>query len=128
MRGVRALTLASILIAAAPGSSGCALLLVGAGAAGGYSVSRDSVIAHYDLSTDHVFRRSLQLAKESGQVGLEDAKHGVVELTTPDAVKVRITVKQLTPKSVELRVKARKNMLPKVSVAQEIFNKISQGL
>lgn len=37
-------------------------------------------------------------------------------------------VKQLTPKTVELRVKARKNMLPKVDVAQEIFNKITQGL
>lgn len=108
--------------------NGCAVLLVGAGAAGGYSVSRDSVIAHYDLSKDHIFRRSLYVAREHGQVGLEDPKHGLIELLTPEGVKVRISVKQLTPKTVELRVKARKNMLPKVDVAQEIFNKITQGL
>ena len=106
--------------------SGCAALLIGAGAVGGYAVGRDSVVANLEKSKEAVYRKSLEVANKAGQVTLEDAKRGLIELTTPEAVKVRITLKQLTSRTVELRVKARKNMLPKVDVAQDLYGKIME--
>ena len=107
--------------------SGCALLLIGAGAAGGYAISRDSVISQHDLAQDHVYRQALAVVHEMGVVQLEDARHGKIQATVQEA-QVRISVKPLTRKTVELRVKARKNLLPAVSVAQDVYNKIAQRL
>ena len=117
---------AVLLLAGALAFSGCAALLIGAGAVGGYAVSRDSVIANLEKSKEAIYRKSLEVANKAGQVTLEDAKRGLIELTTPEAVKVRITLKQLTTRTVELRVKARKNMLPKVDVAQDLYGKIME--
>ena len=117
---------AGLLLAGALAFSGCAALLIGAGAVGGYAVSRDSVIANLEKSKEAVYRKSLEVANKAGQVTLEDARRGIIELTTPEAVKVRITLKQLTTRTVELRVKARKNMLPKVDVAQDLYGKIME--
>ena len=114
------------LAAASMGLSGCALLLVGAGAAGGYAVGKDSVKNNYDMSMEHVYRVSLDVAKQMGHVMEEDASHGIIRATVSDA-NVTITVKQLTRKTVELKVKARK-IMPKMDVAQEIYYKIAQRL
>ena len=117
---------AVLLLAGALAFSGCAALLIGAGAVGGYAVGRDSVVANLEKSKEAVYRKSLEVASKAGQVTLEDARRGIIELTTPEAVKVRITLKQLTTRTVELRVKARKNMLPKVDVAQDLYGKIME--
>ncbi len=108
------------------GLNGCALLLIGAGAAGGYAISKDSVKNNYDLPFGRVYRASLDVAKQMGHVTLEDEKHGVIKATVND-VNVTITVKQLTRKTVELKVKAR-SVMPKIEVAQEVYNKVAGRL
>ncbi len=108
--------------------SGCAVLLVGAGAAGGYAVSRDSVVDHLDRSRDAVYRASLEVAQAMGLVTLEDGKRGVIQATVENA-NVRITVRQLTTKTVELKIRARsKLMMPKVEVAQRVYAGIKERL
>ena len=115
-----------IYLSVSLGTSGCALLLVGAGAAGGYAISRDAVTNHFDRSKDFVFHQSLEVLKNLGEVTLEDAKHGIIKATVHDA-HVTVTVKQVTPKTVELKVKAR-NVMPKIEVAQEVYSKIAEKL
>ncbi|MCM8794603.1 MAG: DUF3568 domain-containing protein [Candidatus Omnitrophica bacterium] len=107
-------------------SAGCALLLIGAGAAGGYAISKDSVKNTYDLPFDRVYRASLTVVKQMGHVTLEDDKRGVIKGNVNDA-NVMVTVKQLTPKTVELKVKAR-NVMPKIEIAQDVYNRINSRL
>lgn len=108
--------------------SGCAVLLVGAGAAGGYAVSRDSIKNHFDLPMDHVYRISQQVASEVGLVTVEDGRRGLIKATVEGA-NITITVRQVSSKTVELKVKARNDLwLPKIDVAQTIYNRIAERL
>ena len=117
-----------VLAAASLATSGCALLLVGAGVAGGYAISKDSVQNLFDLPKDRVFDQSLAVAKEVGMVNLEDRAHGRIK-TQMGRVTVTITTRQVTKRTVELKVKARNDlMLPEVDTAQEVYTKIIERL
>ncbi len=108
--------------------SGCAPLLVGAGAVGGYALSRDSVIDYVDNSKEAVYEEALTVAKKMGEVALEAPKQGVIQARIEQA-DVKITVRQLTPQTVELRVRARnKFLMPKVNVAQRVYARIKERL
>ncbi len=107
---------------------GCPLILVGAGAVGGYAVGKDAVRNQFEVSKDHLFRQSLAAAKDLGFVTTEDAVHGVIKLKIQDA-NVTITILPLTQRAVELKVKARNNLLmPEVEVAQQVYNAIIKRL
>lgn len=117
-----------VLAAATLGLSGCALLLVGAGVAGGYAISKDSVRNLFDLPKDRVYHESLTVLKQMGTVELEDRVHGRLKAEVED-VNVTVTIKQVTKKTVELQVRARSEFLmPKVDVAQEVYGKIVERL
>ena len=116
-----------IVIGVALGSlalSGCAALLVGAGVAGGYAISRDSVRNAFDLSPDHVFEQSLAVAKEMGAVELQDRVHGKIKAKVRQA-NITITVRPLTKRTVELKVQGRSEFwMPEVDTAQDVYTKI----
>ena len=117
-----------VLFAASFAFSGCAAVLLGAGAAGGYALSKDSVKNHFDLSQDRVYKTSLGVVKEMGQVTLEDGKNGKIQAKVKEA-DITITVKPLTKKTVELKVSGRnKFKMPAVDVAQEVYTKIVERL
>ena len=117
-----------VLLAASFAFSGCAAVLLGAGAAGGYALSKDSVKNHFDLSQDRVYKTSLGVVKEMGQVTLEDGKNGKIQAKVKEA-DITITVKPLTKKTVELKVSGRnKFKMPAVDVAQEVYTKIVERL
>ena len=108
--------------------SGCAVLLVGAGAAGGYAISKDFIKNDFDLSVDHVYRVSQQVAGEVGLITVDDERHGLIKAVVEGA-NVTITVKRVSTKTVELRVKARNDLLlPKIDIAQTVYNKIIERL
>lgn len=110
------------------GLCGCPLALVGAGMAGGYAISKDSVSNTYDLPRDVVYRASLSTIKEMGQVLVEDARHGLIRAKVGD-VNVMMTVTPMTKRAVELKVKARNALLmPSLDIAQEVYNKINERL
>lgn len=117
-----------LLVAASVGLSGCAVLLVGAGVAGGYAISKDSVRNTFDLPKDAVYEHSVAVAKEMGMITLADRVHGIIKAQVQD-VNVTITVKPLTKRTVQLIVKGRNDFLmPKVDVAQEVYTKILERL
>jgi hypothetical protein len=124
-RTMRAVLLGAMLA----GASGCAVLLIGAGAAGGYAISKDSVKNNFDLPQSHVYRISREVVEEHGEVTTDDEKHGIMKATVQGAA-VTVTVKPLTRKTVELKVKARDHtlLLPKIDVAQVIYTKILERL
>lgn len=112
----------------AVGGSGCALVLVGAGAAGGYAISKDSITNHYDLPKDVVYRQSLAVVKTMGQVLVDDPSHGLLRAEIRD-VKVTVTVTPVTKRTVKVVVKARNAvMLPAMDVAQDVYQAIHQRL
>ena len=119
---------ALLVIAASFALSGCPVVLVGAGVAGGYAISKDSVKNNYDLPKNRVYGSGLAVLKEMGQVTSEDKKNGVLEGKIKET-DVTVTVKPLTRKTVELKVKARNQIkMPAVEVAQEVYNKIDERL
>ena len=124
-RAVRAMMVGAAVLSI----SGCAVLLVGAGAAGGYAISKDSVKNHFDLPQSHVFRVSREVAERQGLVTMSDEEHGLLKATVAGA-NVTITVKPVSRKTVELKVKARDSslLLPKIDVAQTLYTEIIERL
>ncbi len=110
------------------GLSGCAAALVGAGAAGGYALSKDSVKNHYDRSKERVFKTSLSVLKEKGAITLKDPEKGIIKARVNEE-DVAVTVKPVTQKSTELVVEARnKFMMPAIEVAQDVYDEIDLRL
>lgn len=117
-RGTWAVVLAGWVV-----SAGCALALVGAGALGGYAISKDTIQGNTDKAFESVWQASLATVSEMGAVTGQDREQGLIigEVHKSD---VRITVEQLTERSVQLSVKCRRNLLPNLSLAEKIFVKI----
>ncbi len=116
------------LSALAMGLSGCAALLLGAGAAGGYAISKDSIKNRFQQSLSHVYRVSRDVIGEVGLVTADDERRGVIKASVEGA-NVTITIKPVSETSVELVVRARNNLLlPKIDTAQLVYNRIIQRL
>ena len=118
-QGVLFVFLASWVLSA----SGCAVILLGAGAAGGYAISKDHVQGDTDRPFARVWDESLSAAHKEGVVNLQDRTHGKIEANVENAV-VKITVDQLTDRTVRLIVSARKYGMPSQATAQKLFVKI----
>lgn len=110
------------------GLSGCAAFLLGAGAAGGYAISKDSIKNRFELPPSHVYRVSRDVIGEVGFVAVDDERRGLIKANV-EGVTVTITIKPISEKSVELVVRARNNLLlPKIDTAQMVYNRIIQHL
>jgi len=109
--------------------SGCVVLLLGGGAAGGYSISKDEVEILMDKKYDTVWKASTNVLREKGLVTLEDKNAGKIEAEV-EGSSVTVSVENTTPKTIRLRVKARraKNVFPDMKRAQAVFNDIMQEL
>jgi len=106
-------------------SSGCALLLIGGGAAGGYSISKDEIEILTDAKYNKIWKASTNVLRERGLVILEDKTHGVIEAEVEKST-ITVHVDQATDKTIRLRVKGRrvKNMFPDMKKAQSVFKQI----
>jgi len=110
-------------------STGCALFLVGAGAAGGIAISKDTIEGHFDKKLDQVWRTSREVLMQEGFIRLEDRAHGYLESEVRKS-EVKIEILQVSEKTVRIRVKARKGLklLPHPDLANELYNKIFHKL
>jgi hypothetical protein len=107
---------------------GCAPIWLGAGAVGGYAVSRDSVVDHLDYPPDAIYREALTVVKQMGEITLEAPKQRMIQAKI-DRVSVKVTVRPLTERTVELRIRARNQwLMPRVDVAQRVYGKIKERL
>jgi len=113
-----------LLLIMAPVFNGCAVLLLGGGAAGGYAVSKDEVVGAVDAKKAKVYRAALETAKNKGIIKIQDESHGRIDVSVND-INVKIHVDQITEKSTQLKVEARnKYKMPKIQVAQDVYTDI----
>ncbi len=109
-------------------SAGCAPLLIGAGAVGGYAISKDSIANNFDLSYNHVYQVSHDVLSKTGLLTQADEQRGIIKAAVTGA-NVTVTVKRLTARTVQLKVKARNDLLlPKIDIAQAVYNQIVEKL
>lgn len=105
--------------------SGC-WFLVGAGA--GYEITSDSAIGHFDTSFARAYQASLNIIKsQAGNITMDDEKLGWIKADINN-YKTAVHIEQLTEKTVQITVSARKYALPKAQFARDILSKISKKL
>ena len=109
--------------------SGCPLFLIGAGAAGGYAISKDEIEGNLDKSFDKVYQASRETLRYEGFIRKEDRPQGRIVAEIRKS-RVKVEVKQITERTVRLRIKARKGykLIPNLELANELYNKIIQKI
>jgi len=120
---MRNLFLVLLLISFVMTSSGCFALLLGAGVAGGVAISKDTASVNVDKSFDAAWKATYDQLEKMGAINLQDKKVGKIEANIEDS-EVTALIKQLTAKTVTIEIKARKNLFPNVTLAQDILNQI----
>ncbi len=105
--------------------SGCVWLVIGSvGALGGYIISPDTIEGILvDKSQEDVMAAATDVVSIMGVVSERSDKSGII-LTRIQGGKVTITVSAISSSAVRLSVKARKAMLPKIRLAQDVYVKI----
>lgn len=108
---------------------GCAPILigaaVGAGAVGGYAVSKDTIQTDLDRPYEAIWNAALTVSKAYGNMKYENSSTGYIELEQgPTHIQIRLS--RMTRATTRIRVKVRKYHLPNMALAQEIFAKIVQ--
>lgn len=116
--------LACILLASL---CGCAAVLIGAGAVGGYAIAKDSVSGEIDTSFQQVWAQSIKVAEDMGAVTSQDKKQGRIEAEISMS-RVWITIDELNKDTARLIVGARKNLLPNLNLANKVFLKIYKSI
>ena len=109
----------SALLLATSLAPGCAPVLLATGAVVGFAVSRDSVTIDLDRPWQEVWTASLEETSHLGRIKREDRQRGRIDAQIQGA-DVVVTLESLTPSTVRLVVRARKNLLPKVDIAQRV--------
>jgi len=117
------------LIAAGSWSSGCVLFLIGAGAAGAYAVSEDEIEGISDASYDKVWNALRAVIRERGAIMAENKERGSLKALIENS-EVDARLNQVTPKSVRLRIRARrpKGMFPNIKLAQDLYTQVTRKM
>ena len=106
---------------------GCAVLLIGAGVAGGVAISRDTAKLEIDTSFNRAWKVTYSIIDRMGQINLQDKQAGEIQATVKES-SITAQITQITSKSVRIEIKARKNLLPNMDLSVEIINKINNRL
>jgi len=108
--------------------SGCVVLVAGGlGAAGGYAISPDTVEGVLGRDFNAVWDAAVEVTNMMG-VAQEKNEQGGEIVAKISGATVTINLFQFSSDTVQLRVKARKSLFPKISVAQDVFVKIVKYL
>ncbi len=104
--------------------SGCIYAIIGGvAAAGGYAISQDTIKGEIDAEFNSVWDNANEVLSIMGTIESESYEMGEI-IAAVSGAKVWVHVIQLTPSTIRLRVKARKNLFPSIGTAQNVFIKI----
>jgi hypothetical protein len=118
----------AVLLLLGAHAAGCAPVLIGAGAVGGYLISKDSIQNSFDLPASMIFEASRAVLEEEGLIKSADKDKGYLKATVQGA-NIVVTVKSVTRRTVSLKVQARTDLfVPKIDIAQGIYTKINDRL
>ena len=98
-----------------------------AGAVGGYAVSRDTFEGVSSKGQEELVTATHKVLAIMGTITDERPKDGEI-VATVNGAHVTVTIIQINLTTSKLRVKARKDLLPCRSIAQEIYTKIMNQL
>ncbi|MBF0490342.1 MAG: hypothetical protein HQL15_06940 [Candidatus Omnitrophica bacterium] len=126
-QGALRLILSCFLIASLAGCVPLVLVAVGAGAVGGYSVSRDTFEGVSAKSQDELWDAANHVLSIMGEVKDSDRKGGMIYATVT-GVHVTVSVIPVSLTATKLRIKARKGIFPRIAVAQDVYAKVVQEL
>ncbi len=105
-------------------SAGCAPILIGGAAIGGaVAVSQDFVTTSVDVSFQRAWSVANEELKRFGEVQKSFQKLGEIKAIV-DGAQVKVKISKLTERTVDIRVSARKNLLPNLELAQTILASI----
>ena len=109
-------------------SSGCVFLLVGgAGAVGGYAITRDTFEGVSSKGQEELMTAAHKVLSIMGTITDERPKDGEI-VAKVNGNHVTVEVIQINLTTSKLRVKARNGIFPRVGVAQDIYTKIMNQL
>lgn len=126
-RPLAALVLAAFLSVSAAGCAVPIILAVGAGAVGGYAVSRDTFEGIVPKGQDEIWEAAARVTSIMGMTEDNDRKRGALTARINGA-NVTVTVVPVNLTNTKLRIKARKGIFPRIGVAQEVYAKIVNQL
>lgn len=108
-------------------SSGCIFLVAGGvGALGGYAISPDTVEGTTQGSTSQdMWQAAVDTVSVMGVIEEKNEISGVL-IARVQGTHVTVTISEAVKEQVQLRIKARKGMMPKIKLAQDIYTKIVQ--
>lgn len=109
--------------------SGCIVLALSAGAAGGYAISKDEIEDFSDRSLEQVWQAGWDVLNQEGNVEFADKERAKIQAIV-DESKVNFYAEKVSPKSVRFTVQARKamNLFPNMKLAQTLHQKIVKEL
>ena len=121
---LRKIALIIFLLGACVPLSGCFyLFLGGVAAAGGYAVSQDTIQGETSKDFSEVWDAAVDIVSIMGNITSQSEALGKISAIV-NSSKVTVQVLQLTPSTVRLKVKARKNIFPSIANAQDVFVKV----
>lgn len=103
---------------------GCAAVLIGAGVAGGVAISEDTAKLEVDTSYNRAWSITYDTIKKMGAINNQDKLSGKIEANVQDS-KITAKVIPITPQTVRIEIKSRKNLLPNMDLAMNIINRIN---
>ena len=80
-----------------------------------------------DRPREHVWQVCLEEAKREGTVKRVDPKNGRLDAQIQQA-SVVLTLEQLTPATIRVVIRARRNLLPRIEVAQRLAIEIARRI
>jgi len=105
-------------------SSGCWFLVIGgAGAVGGYAVTRDTFEGVSSKGQEELLTAAHKVLTIMGTITEENLKDGQIKARV-NGNRVTVQVIQINLTTSKLRVKARNALFPRIGVAQEVYTKI----
>ena len=117
-------------LAMAVSAAGCAapiILAVGAGAVGGYAVSRDTFEGITAKGQEEIWDVAHRVASIMGTIE-DDNRHSGAMIARVNGATVTITLVPINLTTTKIRIKARKGIFPRIGTAQEVYGKIINQL
>lgn len=125
--GLKRILLSLFLAGLIFSTGGCVYLVVGGVAAmGGYAISPDTVEGTIaGRNTQDVWQSAVDTISIMGIIEEKNDISGIL-IANVQGAHVTVSVAEPVTDNVKLRVKARRGIMPKIKLAQDIYNKIAQ--
>ena len=100
-------------------------MLVGAGAAGGYAAGKDYIQGESDKNFESVYNSAVNVAGILGVIESQFSNPSLAKIKARvEGSNLEINIERLTRQTLRLKVKSRKNLMPNIELAQNVYNKI----